>query len=66
MHAEPYLTVPATDIAGRGVPLRLAITLAAQAQRWRPLVDYRTDTRWYRLLERTEQYEIWLLSWLPG
>src|SRR5438270_7869958 len=66
MHAVPYLTVPATDIAGRGVPLRLALTLAAQAQRWRPLVDYRTDTRWYRLLERTEQYEMWLLSWLPG
>jgi len=66
MHAVPYLTIPATDLAGRGVPTSLAMSLAAQAGRWRRLVDYRTDTRWYRLLERTEQYEVWLLSWLPG
>ena len=66
MHAVPYLPIPASDIAGRGVPIRLARSLAAQGERWRPLVDYRTDTRWYRLLERTERYEMWLLSWLPG
>jgi len=66
MHTVPYLTIPTTDLVGRGVPTRLAMSLAAQAERWRPLVDYRIDTRWYRLLERTEQYEVWLLSWLPG
>jgi predicted metal-dependent enzyme (double-stranded beta helix superfamily) len=42
------------------------MTLAAHPERWRPLLDYRTDTRWYRLLERTPQHEVWLLSWLPG
>jgi predicted metal-dependent enzyme (double-stranded beta helix superfamily) len=42
------------------------MALAAHPERWRPLVDYRTDTRWYRLLDRNPHYEVWLLSWLPG
>ena len=66
MHAVPYLTVPAPDMVRPGSPTSLAMTLAAHPERWRPLVDYRTDTRWYRLLERTHQHEVWLLSWLPG
>jgi len=49
-----------------GSPTSLAMTLAAHPERWRPLLDYRTDTRWYRLLEQTPQHEVWLLSWLPG
>ena len=66
MHAVPYLTVPAPDMTRPGGPTSLAMTLAAHPERWRPLVGYRTDTRWYRLLERTDQHEVWLLSWLPG
>jgi predicted metal-dependent enzyme (double-stranded beta helix superfamily) len=66
MHAVPYLTVPAPDMVRPGGPTSLAMTLAAHPERWRPLLDYRTDTRWYRVLERTEQREVWLLSWLPG
>ncbi|MGH3719168.1 MAG: cysteine dioxygenase [Pseudonocardiaceae bacterium] len=66
MYAVPYLTVPAPDMARPGGPTSLAMSLAAHPERWRCLVDYRTDTRWYRLLERTEQHEVWLLSWLPG
>ena len=66
MHAVPYLTVPAPDMTRPGGPTSLAMTLAACPERWRPLVDYRTDTRWYRLLEQTGQHEVWLLSWLPG
>lgn len=66
MYAVPYLTVPAVDVARPGGPTSLAMALAAHPERWRPLVDYRTDTRWYRLLERTGQHEVWLLSWLPG
>jgi predicted metal-dependent enzyme (double-stranded beta helix superfamily) len=42
------------------------MALAAHPERWRPLLDYRSDTRWYRLLERNPHYEVWLLSWLPG
>ena len=66
MYAVPDLTVPAAGIARSGGPTSFAMMLAAHPERWRPLVDYRTDTRWHRLLERTEQREVWLLSWLPG
>jgi predicted metal-dependent enzyme (double-stranded beta helix superfamily) len=66
VYAVPDLTVPASDAARSGGPSSLAMTLAAHPERWWPLLDYRTDTRWYRLLEQTEQHEVWLLSWLPG
>ena len=66
MYAVPYLTVPDADSVRPGAPASFAMTLAAHPERWRPLVDYRTDTRWSRLLERTERHEVWLLSWLPG
>ena len=75
MHALPYLTVP-TAAAPVGAPA-LAMSLAAHPERWRSLLDYRTEpmprpheqvsgTRWYRLLERTPDHEVWLLSWMPG
>ncbi|MEO7195844.1 MAG: cysteine dioxygenase family protein [Pseudonocardiaceae bacterium] len=66
MYAVPDLTVPAPDIARSGGPASLAMGLAAHPERWWSLLHYRADTRWYRLLERTEQHEVWLLSWLPG
>jgi predicted metal-dependent enzyme (double-stranded beta helix superfamily) len=66
LHAVPYLTVPAADTVRPGSPTSIAMTLAAHPERWRPLVDYRADTRWYRLLESTGRHEVWLLSWLPG
>ncbi|MGH4013517.1 MAG: cysteine dioxygenase [Pseudonocardiaceae bacterium] len=66
MHAVPYLTVPAAEPVLPGGPASLAMALAARPERWRPLVGYRADTRWYRLLERTGRHEVWLLSWLPG
>lgn len=66
MHAVPYLTVPDADAVLPGSPTSLAMALAAHPERWRPLLDYCADTRWCRLLQRTGQYEVWLLSWLPG
>jgi predicted metal-dependent enzyme (double-stranded beta helix superfamily) len=66
MYAVPDLTVPAPDSSHCGGPVSLAMGLAAHPERWWRLLDYRTDTRWYRLLERTNQHEVWLLSWLPG
>src|SRR6201999_3422576 len=62
--AVPPLPVP--PVRSSGGPISLAMALAAHPERWRPLVDYRSDTRWYRLLERTSRHEVWLLSWLPG
>jgi predicted metal-dependent enzyme (double-stranded beta helix superfamily) len=45
---------------------RLAVQAADGPHRWRDLVRYDPAERWYRRLAATEDYEIWLLSWLPG
>jgi predicted metal-dependent enzyme (double-stranded beta helix superfamily) len=39
---------------------------AAAAGEWAGLVRYGEDERWYQRLERGEDHEVWLLSWLPG
>ena len=45
---------------------RLVACTAAQSGRWRDLVRYDPARRWYRRLELTGEYEVWLLSWRPG
>lgn len=47
-------------------PVRIAQEFAASRDVWAPLLRYDPDQRWVGLLERTEQHEVWLLSWLPG
>jgi predicted metal-dependent enzyme (double-stranded beta helix superfamily) len=42
------------------------VRLAAAAGGWAGLVRYSEDERWYQRLERGENHEVWLLSWLPG
>ncbi|RAG87534.1 cysteine dioxygenase [Streptacidiphilus pinicola] len=44
----------------------LARRVAADRERWEPLVRYDALTRWYARLETGPGYEVWLLSWLPG
>jgi quercetin dioxygenase-like cupin family protein len=44
----------------------LARTVAADRERWEPLVRYDALTRWYARLSTGPGYEVWLLSWLPG
>ncbi|MDQ0796017.1 cysteine dioxygenase family protein [Streptomyces sp. B1I3] len=57
----------------------LARTIAADRDRWAPLVRYDTTTRWYHRLQAVPPtpgtapagetplgYEVWLLSWVPG
>ncbi len=39
---------------------------AAATGEWSALVRYTEDERWYHRLERGENHEVWLLSWLPG
>jgi predicted metal-dependent enzyme (double-stranded beta helix superfamily) len=39
---------------------------AAQTTGWAGRVIFDTDQHWFRRLELTGNYEIWLLSWLPG
>jgi predicted metal-dependent enzyme (double-stranded beta helix superfamily) len=38
---------------------------AAAKESWRPIVQF-TEPRWFRRLALTTDYEVWLLSWLPG
>ncbi|MDH6125616.1 cysteine dioxygenase family protein [Kitasatospora sp. GP82] len=40
--------------------------LAEQPDRWLHRVRLSAEERWYERLERTEDYEVWLISWLPG
>lgn len=44
----------------------LARSIAADRERWAPLVRYDATTRWYARLQTGPGYEVWLLSWLPG
>ncbi|MCX9193839.1 cysteine dioxygenase [Carbonactinospora thermoautotrophica] len=45
---------------------RQASQIAARPQDWWHLVEFTRDRRWYRLLRREPESEVWLLSWLPG
>jgi predicted metal-dependent enzyme (double-stranded beta helix superfamily) len=45
---------------------QLAHELAADSRVWSSLVEYCAGQRWYRLLTRDADHEVWLLSWLPG
>jgi predicted metal-dependent enzyme (double-stranded beta helix superfamily) len=42
------------------------VRLAAATGEWSALVRYTEGERWYHRLERGENHEVWLLSWLPG
>jgi Cysteine dioxygenase type I len=44
----------------------LAGGLAAQPAGWSHLVRFNAERRWYHRLELAADYEVWLLSWLPG
>ncbi|TCP52046.1 cysteine dioxygenase type I [Tamaricihabitans halophyticus] len=67
MFAVPPNTValPAADTALRH-PVRTALELAADRQRWAHLLRYDPERRYSALIERTATHEAWLLSWLPG
>lgn len=66
MLAVPYLTVPPPADPRAAGPAATALTLAARPESWRPLLEFRPDARWYRLLTDDGRLQVWLLSWLPG
>lgn len=45
---------------------QLASDIAGQPGGWISEVRYCAHRRWYHLLEQHGDYEVWLLSWLPG
>jgi predicted metal-dependent enzyme (double-stranded beta helix superfamily) len=44
----------------------LVAAVATLPESWAGLARFATGRRWYRRLELAGDYEIWLLSWLPG
>ena len=40
--------------------------VAATPRDWMSRVRLSPDERWYERMHADEQYEIWLISWLPG
>jgi predicted metal-dependent enzyme (double-stranded beta helix superfamily) len=44
----------------------LATGIAQNRARWKDAVRFDPDQRYYALLERTPEYEAWLLTWMPG
>jgi predicted metal-dependent enzyme (double-stranded beta helix superfamily) len=64
-------TVPGQVLSGQArlsqARLReLVAAVATLPESWGALVRFGPDRRWYRRLELADDYEIWLLSWLPG
>jgi len=59
-----------TEVSRRKLSLlrlgELAQSTADAEHAWRPVVRFRPHERWFHRLDLTEDYEIWLLSWLPG
>jgi len=45
---------------------QLASQAAQSRDRWSAAVRFDAGRRWYGRLEQAADYEIWLLSWLPG
>ncbi|MFD7666588.1 cysteine dioxygenase [Streptomyces sp. NPDC059788] len=75
-HLLPPVPAHPSTVAGFA---GLAREIAADRDRWAPLVRYDATTRWYHRLHSVPAgsvpapaggpstgYEVWLLSWLPG
>ena len=58
--------VPGEVRLGQADLRRLVAAVAARPDSWGGLVRFDTGRRWYRRLELAGDYEVWLLSWLPG
>jgi hypothetical protein len=66
MFAVPPNTLVRPGHLGIAHPVRIANEHAAARKTWAHLVRYDPEQRWCGLLQRTVDYEAWLLTWLPG
>jgi len=66
MFAVPDNTVALAEKPALRHPVRVAAEYAADRTRWRHLLRYDAVERYAVLVARTEDDEIWLMSWLPG
>jgi mannose-6-phosphate isomerase-like protein (cupin superfamily) len=63
--AVPENTIALAPAPYAAHPARIALDVAADRARWSRLLRYDPDTRFSALIDRTDDAEIWLLSWLP-
>src|SRR3954465_364231 len=58
----------ALDVAPHALDLddlvEIACGMAAEADRWRPRVRFRSDSRWWTRLHGDHVLDVWLLTWL--
>lgn len=66
MFAVPENTIALPQSHAALHPVRIALDFAANRERWAPLLRYDPDHRFSALVERAENQEVWLMSWLPG
>lgn len=67
MFAVPPNTVARPANRAIAHPVRIAREFANSRQNWLHYkLRYDPDRRWVGLLERTDEHEAWLMSWLPG
>ena len=62
---SPLLSARNGELAGVARLGRL-VRQVADAGEWPQSVMFTASGHWYHRLELTENYEIWLLAWLPG
>ncbi|WP_018682100.1 cysteine dioxygenase [Actinokineospora enzanensis] len=66
MFAVPPNTVALAATPATAHPVLTAREYALDRARWARLLRYDPVERFAALVERTEDQEVWLLSWLPG
>lgn len=66
MFAVPENTVALPAAPAAAHPARLAAEYARDRSRWAHLLRYDPEERFAAPVTVTAEYEVWLLSWLPG
>lgn len=65
-HVTPEHVIGASPRLSPAQLAELVRETAAAEHSWRPIVQFTGERRWFRRLALTTDYEVWLLSWLPG
>ncbi|MEV4318360.1 cysteine dioxygenase family protein [Actinocrispum sp. NPDC049592] len=66
MFAVPENTIAQAASPTAAHPQRVARAVALDRAKWAGLLRYDPVERYTALIERTPEYEVWLMSWLPG
>lgn len=66
MFAVPDNTVALAEKPALRHPVRVALEYAADRERWRDLLRYDPDQRFYTQIGGDADEEVWLMGWLPG